>query len=126
MKRHRTLNTAMSPTSLSAVPRSRSGVSATPRGKKPETPIRRRDGVVRFLPSRRKTTRIKMPNDGLRITIDMRGGKFYWTITDLGFQYDSNRGYDSIVDAAHEAAQYHRQVKLGRHFRKQREARLAR
>jgi len=42
------------------------------------------------------------------------------------FQYDGSRGFDSIVDAAHGASQYHRQVKLGRHFRKQCEARLAR
>jgi len=66
-----------------------------------------------------------MGNEGLRITIDMRGGRFYWIITDLGFQYDGSRGFDSIVDAAHDAAQYHRQVKLGRYFRKKREARLA-
>jgi len=60
----------------------------------------------------------------MKLALALRGSN--WTITDLGFQYDSSRGYDSIVDAAHEATQYHHQVKLARHFRKQREARLAR
>jgi len=53
-----------------------------------------------------------MNNDGLRITIDRHGSKFHWTITDRGLQYEGNRGYDSISQAAHEAEQFHRQVKL--------------
>jgi hypothetical protein len=55
-----------------------------------------------------------MNNDGLRITIDRHGSKFHWTITDRGLQYEGNRGYDSISQAAHEAEQFHRQVKASR------------
>jgi len=66
-----------------------------------------------------------MNNDGLRITIDRHGSKFHWTITDRGLQYEGNRGYDSISQAAHEAEQFHRQVKLAGWLKKKRAAAVA-
>ena len=67
----------------------------------------------------------QMSNDGFRITIDRRGGHYFFCFTDLGELHESKRGYYSISAAAQEAEQYIRQMKLGRHFAKQREARAA-
>ena len=59
-------------------------------------------------------------NDGLRFTLDRRGGKYHWSFTDLGELHESGRGFDSLVLAAQSAETYHRQVKLSRDFKKQR------
>ena len=43
-----------------------------------------------------------MSNTGLRVVIDRRDDRYWWTITDLGEQFEANRGYETIVRAAEE------------------------
>ena len=63
-----------------------------------------------------------MSNDGFRVTIDRRGGRFYWTLNDRGEQHEGKRGYDSIIEAATEANTYRSHVNL---FKEKRGARTA-
>ena len=60
-----------------------------------------------------------MPNDGCRITIDRRDGKYYLTLTLNGDQHTDNRGYMSPGECATAGDDYRRQIELGRFFKKQ-------
>jgi hypothetical protein len=41
-----------------------------------------------------------MSNDGYRIIIDRNGGKFYWSYTLSGEQYEGNRAEPTVLHAA--------------------------
>ena len=46
-------------------------------------------------------------NDGLRFVFDLRGGKFFWTFTDLGELFESHRGFNSLPLASVDAENFH-------------------
>ena len=50
-------------------------------------------------------------NEGLRIVLDLRGGKFWWTLTERGEQHESRRGYSTLHEAVEHAELYRRMLK---------------
>ena len=49
-------------------------------------------------------------NDGFRVTIDRRGGSFYWEFNLLGERYSAPRGEPTIIHAAEAADSYRRRI----------------
>ena len=66
-----------------------------------------------------------MSNDGLRVVIERRGNDLYWNMTERGVEHQGKSRGLSFVDAGREINQYLKFQSLGRHFKKQREARQA-
>ena len=36
-------------------------------------------------------------NEGMRIALDLRGGNYWWTLTERGEQHESSRGYTTLL-----------------------------
>ena len=61
-----------------------------------------------------------MSNDGFRVVLDRRDGRYWWSFTNTGEEHKGNRGYSTIAEAATEADIYRRQVELARHVKAKR------
>jgi hypothetical protein len=66
-----------------------------------------------------------MSNDGLRITLDLRGNLYWWTLTTGGQQHESSRGYTTPVEAVEQCDLYRRLLKLDKWRAREKEKRLA-
>jgi hypothetical protein len=64
-------------------------------------------------------------NSGLRITIDLRGKLFWFTLTLGGQQHESSRGYQSAVEALEQAELYRRLLRLAKMREQEKVKRLA-
>jgi len=61
-------------------------------------------------------------NDGLRVVLDRRGGRYFWTLHESGELHEGKRGYDTPIEAVNEADQDRRQIDLWRHVKNKRSA----
>ena len=50
-------------------------------------------------------------NDGLRVVLDLRGGKFWWTLNERGEQHESGRGYSTLHECVEHCELYRRMLK---------------
>jgi hypothetical protein len=64
-------------------------------------------------------------NTGLRISLDLRGSLFWFTITLGGEQHESSRGYTTAVEALEQAELYRRLLRLAKMREAEKVKRLA-
>jgi hypothetical protein len=66
-----------------------------------------------------------LSNDGLRITLELRGTLYWFAITERGELHDSARGYSTLGEALEHAELHRRLLKLGRWREQEKTKRLA-